>query len=100
MNQQQLWIPERQIWVGASCRRNTRQLIWTATAIFSDTNQSKLERAAEWSATWISIERLNADSWTYQVVAQISDATSYIDTNLTLGMTYYYRVRACNLAAW
>ncbi len=49
---------------------------------------------------WISIERLNADSWTYQVVAQISDATSYIDTNLTLGTTYYYRVRACNLAAW
>ena len=72
----------------------------TATAISQTQISLNWNAQLNGGATWISIERLNADSWTYQVVAQISDATSYIDTNLTLGTTYYYRVRACNLAAW
>jgi Bacterial Ig domain/Fibronectin type III domain len=50
--------------------------------------------------TRISIERLATNNWTYQVVAQITAANSYVDTNLTPGTMYYYRVRAINLAQW
>jgi hypothetical protein len=49
--------------------------------------------------TQISIERLATNTWTYQVIAQISDATSYVDTNVAPGTTYYYRLRAVN-AQW
>ena len=34
------------------------------------------------------------------MVAQIGDALSYLDTNLTAATTYYYRVRAINIAQW
>ena len=49
--------------------------------------------------TRVSIERLDAN-WNYQVIAEVSDATSYMDTNATPGTTYYYRVRAINIAQW
>ena len=49
--------------------------------------------------TRVSIERQDTN-WNYQVVAQVSDATSYVDTNAMPGTTYYYRVRAINVAQW
>jgi hypothetical protein len=51
-------------------------------------------------ATQISIERKTGTGGTYAAVALVSDATSYIDTNLTAGTTYYYRMRASNLGTW
>jgi hypothetical protein len=51
-------------------------------------------------ATQISIERKTGSGGTYAVVAQIANALSYLDTNLTSGTTYYYRVRAINLTTW
>jgi hypothetical protein len=47
----------------------------------------------------VSIERKTGSGGTYAVVAQVS-AGSYLDTNLTTGTTYYYRLRAANLTAW
>ena len=48
----------------------------------------------------VSIERLTPGIWTYQVVTQVAGATSYVDTNLSVGTTYYYRVRAINVTQW
>jgi fibronectin type 3 domain-containing protein len=51
-------------------------------------------------ATQISLERSTSSNGTYQVLAQLSAATSYVDTNLVTGSTYYYQVRAINLSQW
>ena len=51
-------------------------------------------------ATQISIERSTASNGVFSVVAQVANALSYIDTNLTAGTTYYYQVRAMNLNTW
>ena len=48
----------------------------------------------------ISVERSTTSNGTYSVVAQISGSASYVDTNLTAGTAYYYRVRAIDLAQW
>jgi hypothetical protein len=50
--------------------------------------------------TQISVERSTASNGTYQVVSLLPAATSYVDTNLSSGTTYYYRVRAINVATW
>lgn len=50
-------------------------------------------------ATQISIERKTGTN-AYTPVALIANADSYMDTNLTAGTTYYYRVRALNIAIW
>ena len=51
-------------------------------------------------ATQISIERSTASNGVFSVVAQVANALSYVDTNLTAGTTYYYQVRAMNLNTW
>jgi hypothetical protein len=53
-----------------------------------------------WGVTQVSIERKTGSGGTYAAVAQILGATSYVDTNLTAGTTYYYRARAINLTQW
>jgi hypothetical protein len=51
-------------------------------------------------ATRVSLERKTGGGGTYQEIVQLTDATSYLDTNLTVGTTYYYRARAVNLIGW
>jgi probable HAF family extracellular repeat protein len=51
-------------------------------------------------ATQVSIERKTGTGGSYAVVAQVSSALSFLDTNLTAGTTYFYRVRAINLSSW
>jgi hypothetical protein len=59
------------------------------------------DEALNAGATQIGIERSTASNGTFQVVAQIPGATSYLDTtNLNPATTYYYRVRAINTTNW
>src|SRR5260221_4858427 len=72
-----------------------------ATAI--STSQISLtwnEALTNGGATQISIERKTGVGGTYAVIAQVANALSYMDTNLTAGTTYYYQVRAINLTQW
>jgi hypothetical protein len=48
-------------------------------------------------ATQIAIERSTTSNGTFNVVAEVSDSLSYVDTNLTAGTTYYYQLQAINL---
>jgi len=50
------------------------------------------------TATTLQIERKTGSGGTYAQIAQLQDASSYVDTNLTAGTQYYYRVRASDLA--
>jgi hypothetical protein len=50
-------------------------------------------------ATRINIER-RLPTGGYTVIAQVSDALSYVDSGLASGTTYYYRLRAVNLSTW
>lgn len=51
-------------------------------------------------ATRVSIERSLTSNGVFTAVAQVSLATSYVDTNLMAGTNYYYRLRAANLTQW
>ena len=51
-------------------------------------------------ASRVSIERKTGSDGVYTVVGEAVNATCYVDTNLTAGTTYFYRVRVINLAAW
>ncbi len=51
-------------------------------------------------ATQIAIERSTTINGTFAEVAQVVNALSYVDTNLSPGMTYYYQVEAINLTQW
>jgi fibronectin type 3 domain-containing protein len=51
-------------------------------------------------ATQIGILRSTSLNGSYQLVAQTANATSYVDTNLTGGTTYYYQVVAINYSTW
>jgi len=51
-------------------------------------------------ATQVSIERSTTSNGVFVAVAQLGGALSYVDTNLTAGTTYYYRVRAVNVTQW
>jgi len=51
-------------------------------------------------ATRISIERKLGSGGTYAMVAQVTNGLSYVDTGLTAGTEYYYRVRAINVNTW
>ncbi len=72
-----------------------------ATAI--STNQISLtwsEALTNGGITQIAVERSTASNGTYQVIAQLTNALSYMDTNLPAGTTYYYQVQALNLTTW
>jgi hypothetical protein len=56
--------------------------------------------ALEQGNTLVSIERKVGAGGTYTVVAEVQNARSYLDTGLSAGTTYYYRVRAINLVDW
>jgi hypothetical protein len=49
-------------------------------------------------ATQISIERSTSSNGTYTAIAQVANALSYVDTNLTAGTTYYYQLQAVYMA--
>jgi hypothetical protein len=51
-------------------------------------------------ATRFSVERLNPVNLTYQELAEVPGATSYLDTNAPPGAASYYRVRAINTDQW
>jgi Fibronectin type III domain len=69
-----------------------------ATAV--STNQISLtwNETFNWWAAQVSVQRSTASNGTYQVVAQLGQALSYLDTNLAAGTTYYYKVTAVNAA--
>ena len=71
-----------------------------ATAVSGTQIQLTWDEVLNGGATQIGIERSTTSSGGYQLVAQIPDATSYVDTNLTAGTTYYYQVQAINLTQW
>ncbi len=50
--------------------------------------------------TQIGIERSTSSNGVFQLVAQLANSLSYVDTNLAAGTTYYYQVRAINVAQW
>jgi len=69
----------------------------TATAI------SSTQIGLTWQETWnggagvaISLERATNSEGVFTVVAEVSGVTSYVDTNLAAGTTYYYRAKASN----
>ena len=47
-----------------------------------------------------SIERKTGSDGMYSVIGEVANATSFLDTNLSAGTTYSYRVRVINVAAW
>jgi hypothetical protein len=51
-------------------------------------------------STQMSLERSTASNGMFTVIAQVADAQSYVDTNLSAGTTYYYQVRAENAGQW
>jgi probable HAF family extracellular repeat protein len=51
-------------------------------------------------ATRISVERKTGASGSYAVAGEVQNASSYLDTGLIGGSTYYYRVRAANTTEW
>jgi hypothetical protein len=72
-------------------------------ALAISTNQIGLtwsEALTNGGATQVSVARSTASNGTFQVVAQVSGGTSYVDTNLAAGTTYYYQVQAINLTQW
>ena len=50
--------------------------------------------------TQIAIERSTNNNGPFTTVAQVSDALSYVDTNLAAGTTYYYEAQSVNLTTW
>jgi probable HAF family extracellular repeat protein len=70
-----------------------------ATAVSSTQINVSWKEALD-QTTQLSLERKSGANGAYAVIAQLSEATSYLDTNLTAGTTYYYRVRAINLYGW
>jgi hypothetical protein len=71
-----------------------------ATAI--STNQVSLtwNDSLNGGSTQISVERSTSGTTGFSPVAKVGNTLSYIDTNLTAGTTYYYRVRAINFNTW
>jgi len=72
----------------------------TATAISSNQISLRWSETLNGFATQISIERSVSTNGSYSVIAQLTSALSYVDTNLATGTTYYYRVRAINTTSW
>jgi len=68
----------------------------TATAI------SQTQVGLTWAGLWnqgvttVTIERSTNSSSDFAVVGQVQNASSYVDTNLAAGTTYYYLVQVSN----
>jgi len=60
-----------------------------ATAISTSQISLTWDETLSGEVTQMSIERSTASNGVYSVVTQIAGATSYVDTNLTAGTTYY-----------
>jgi hypothetical protein len=68
----------------------------TATAISASQVSLTWDYPQVTVATSYKVERKTGVAGTYAQVALLPDARSYIDTNLTAGTQYYYRVKASN----
>ncbi len=71
-----------------------------AQAVSASQVSLKWDGALDQGATRVSIERKTGMGGTYAVVAEVQNTSSYIDTGLSAGTTYYYRVRAANFVEW
>jgi probable HAF family extracellular repeat protein len=87
---------------------NSKYALVTAAPLAPTNLVSTAVSSSQVSLTWgfalgnistsFSIERKTGAGGTYAQVTIVQDATSYVDTNLTAGTQYYYRVMASSFA--
>ena len=68
----------------------------TATALSGTQVSLTWAGGATNSSTRFQVERKTGAGGTYGFVAEVTDATAYVDTNLVSSTAYYYRVKALN----